>query len=100
MSGPIMEAKFFSEYKREELLLLKNFIVKETRHTGKIYWGLPVKMALHNCLYDPRRMSVYNFEQDDDLEIFTIDMNQLPLYINDEDIERKAIAKWRLFIGK
>lgn len=95
-----MEAKFFSEYKKEELVLLSEFINKEIKTTNKFFWGLPIKNALLNCICDPRRMSIYIFEDDDDLEIFIIDMKQLPLYINDEDVERRAIAKWRLFIGR
>jgi hypothetical protein len=90
----------FSGFTREELRLLSDFINKEKLNAGKLFWGLRIANALKNCMHDPYQLSSYPFDEDTDFEIFTINMDQLPLYLNDEDPEKAAIAKWRLSLGR
>jgi hypothetical protein len=90
----------FMPYTKEELRSLQKYIDKECGGRGKLYWGLHIRDALKHCNCNPYQLSCYPFDEETDLALFTIEMIQLPLYINDEDPEKIAIAKWRLFQGK
>jgi hypothetical protein len=93
-------AALFLEYTKEELIRLKDIISNVCGSTGRLYWGLPIKNALVNCVCNPYQLSTYPFDDSVGFDLFTIDMIKLPLYINDEDPEKAAIAKWRLFLGR
>jgi len=90
----------FLEYTKEELRLLKSYINNACDNSGELFWGLPIKNALTNSICNPYQLSTYPFDDGVDLDLFTIDMIKLPLYINDKDPEKAAIAKWRLFLGR
>jgi hypothetical protein len=90
----------FLEYTKEELVRLKDTINYVCRSTGRMYWGLPIKNALVNCACNPYQLSTYPFDENVDFSLFTIEMIKLPLYINDDDHDKAAIARWRLSLGR
>lgn len=95
-----VNTSLFLDYTKEELVRLKAYINNLCEGTGKLYWGLPIKNSLVNCACNPYQISIYPFDDDVDFYLFTIDMIKLPLYINDEDPEKAAIARWRLSLGR
>lgn len=96
----MISGKIFSTYTKEELKLLKEYIKKEYGTPSRMHWGTRIYDALNHCNCNPFQLSCYPFNEDTDIELFTIDMDQLPLYINDENKEKAAIAKWRLLLGR
>lgn len=96
----MISGKIFSTYTKEELKLLKEYIKKEYGTPNRMPWGIRIYDALNHSNCNPFQLSCYPFNEDIDIELFTIDMDQLPLYINDENKEKAAIAKWRLLLGR
>lgn len=90
----------FMAYEREELKNLMELINRECLGRKKLYWCLHIRDALKNCVCDPYQLSCYPFDEETDFVMFTEEMIKLPLYLNDEDPEKAAIAKWRLSRGE
>ena len=90
----------FMRYTREELRVLLNYIDKECGGRAKMFWGLQIRNSLRHCVCSPFQLSNYPFDVETDFDLFTIEIHHLPLYINDKDPEKAAIAKWRLSRGE
>jgi hypothetical protein len=84
-------------YSREDL---KSLYVYLSPITPQYSDELDFRMGLKNCMYKYRDLLNYPFKTSVNFSVFTTDMMNLPMYINNENNITAIVARWRLSIGK